>query len=314
MAQLLLIDDDPGTLFAFGQILRMAGHALMTASSGRQGLDVAREAAVDLILTDLRLPDMSGLEVLQHVRSWQMPVKFVVVTAFGNAQQVVAAMHLGAADFLEKPVFEEDLLLSVHRVLSNGHGDYPLRPADDRLDHLADLDRLAQRDRLADHADLDDLDRLVWPGAASDRLDSLDGLDNHESHAAARWARALIPAIESAADPRTIADWSRLAFVSAGALRNWCRTAGLSPRCSLVFARLLRAVRLGRDGKHKPEDVLDIMDRRTLVGLLKLAGLDPRHTLPDSIDTFLQHQTLVRDPDTLIEVKRALQARRAPSR
>ena len=134
------------------------------------------------------------------------------------------------------------------------------------------------------------------------------GTDTPSAHAAARWARALMPIVDSPTDPRTLGDWSRLAYASPGALRNWCRMAGISPRRSLVFARLLRAVVLNRDGRHSPENLLDVADRRTLDGLLRLGGLNRQHDFPHDIHSFLQRQTLVRDPDTMLEVQRAIEA------
>jgi|EndMetStandDraft_5_1072996.scaffolds.fasta_scaffold41405_1 CheY-like chemotaxis protein len=134
-----------------------------------------------------------------------------------------------------------------------------------------------------------------------------------EAHAAARWARALAPVIASAKDPRTVSGWSRLVFVSPGALRNWCRTAGVSARRSLVFARLLRVAFLSQDGRHRPEDLLDVVDRRTFVGLLKFAGLDPDRPFPKSPEEFLQQQMLVRDPDRLFEIRRALAELQRPA-
>lgn len=127
-----------------------------------------------------------------------------------------------------------------------------------------------------------------------------------EAHAAARWARALAPVINSTKDPRTVGGWSRLVFVSPGALRNWCRTAGVSARRSLVFARLLRAAFLSQGGHHRPEDLLDVVDRRTFLGLLKFAGLDPDLPFPLSPEEFLQQQMIVRDADRLTEIRRAL--------
>jgi CheY-like chemotaxis protein len=267
MTQLLLIDDDPGTLEGFGLILRAAGYAVRSAPSGTQGLSVLLNQPVDLVLTDLRLPDMSGLEILRQARAQQRPVPCVIITGFGSSRDAVTAMRLGAVDFLEKPVFQESLLRAV-------------------------------RNSLGDAAPETDEPEFVD-----------DSLDDHESHAAARWARVLLPILDSPKDPRTISGWSRLAFVSPGALRNWCRMAGISPRRSLVFARLLRAVFLGHGGRHKPENLLDVVDRRTLVGLLRLAGLNPQHDLPQDIDGFLQRQSLIRDPDALFEIRRALAVR-----
>jgi hypothetical protein len=124
-------------------------------------------------------------------------------------------------------------------------------------------------------------------------------------HAAARLARAVASVLDAPKDPRTITLWSRLIATSPGALRNWSRSAGLPPRRSLVFARLLRAVSLSASGRHKPENLLDVVDRRTVGRLLTFAGL-PSGTFPSSIDDFLRQQTLIRDPEALSEILRVI--------
>lgn len=141
---------------------------------------------------------------------------------------------------------------------------------------------------------------------AHDTPRRIDTPELEVAHASARWARALAPVITSAKDPRTVSGWSRLVFVSPGALRNWCRTAGVSARRSLVFGRLLRAAFLSQEGRHRPEDLLDVVDRRTFLGLLKFAGLDPEQPFPKSPEEFLQQQMIVRDADRLQEIRRAL--------
>jgi hypothetical protein len=124
----------------------------------------------------------------------------------------------------------------------------------------------------------------------------------------------LIPIIHSPTDPRTIGQWSRLTYVSSGALRNWCRTAGISPRRSLVFARLLRAVYLSDGRRHKLENLLDVVDRRTLAGLLRFAGLTWKGEFPENPDEFLRKQSLVVDPKALEAIRQALATRRTRPR
>jgi FixJ family two-component response regulator len=130
-----------------------------------------------------------------------------------------------------------------------------------------------------------------------------------EPHALARWVRALIPVVQSLTDPRTVQAWSVVAGVSQGALKTWCRMAGFSTKESLDFARLLRAVvRRGTHG-YRAQDSLDVVDRRTLVGLLRFGGVrsgDPAD-LPWSVDEFLAQQTLVRDLNAIRLLKASLQ-------
>jgi hypothetical protein len=130
-----------------------------------------------------------------------------------------------------------------------------------------------------------------------------------EAHAAARWAKAIVPLMDCPRDPKTIALWGDWIAVSPGALRNWCRTAGVSARRSLIFGRLLRAVHVSDGARHKPENVLDVVDRRTLAALLRFSGLNEHGDFPASVRQFLTIQTLIDDVDTLIEVERVLVAR-----
>lgn len=130
-----------------------------------------------------------------------------------------------------------------------------------------------------------------------------------QPHAAERWANAIVPIIECPGDPRTITGWSRCVAASPGAIRNWCVTAGISPRRSLVFGRLLRAVVLSEGGRRRPENLLDVVDRRTLCGLLRLGGFDHVHLFPTEAREFLERQTLVRDAEALRQIERALNER-----
>jgi CheY-like chemotaxis protein len=135
-----------------------------------------------------------------------------------------------------------------------------------------------------------------------------------EAHALMRWATAIVPIVESPRDPRTIAGWASWVAASPGTLRNWCRTARIGARRSLVFGRMLRAVLLGEEGRHRPENLLDIVDRRTLLGLLRYAGFKGERDLPTRVPEFLERQMLVRDAEALLAVARALDARGQPAR
>ncbi len=130
-----------------------------------------------------------------------------------------------------------------------------------------------------------------------------------EAHSLARWARALVPIIDSPEDPRTLRQWGRWVAASPGALRTWCRAADIAPRRSLVFGRLLRAVCLSNNGRCKLENLLNVVDRRTLVGLMRFSGFTAAHDFPTSVSAFLERQTLIRDPVALLEVTRALRDR-----
>ena len=122
----------------------------------------------------------------------------------------------------------------------------------------------------------------------------------------ARLAHTLTAIINSDADPRTIAGWSSCAFVSKGALKNWCVTARIPARRYLVFARLLRVVIRSEGGRHRPENLLSVADRRTMRGLLRASGFADESDLPGTIDEFLERQRLICEPDSMMEIRRVL--------
>jgi CheY-like chemotaxis protein len=101
--RLLVVDDDPDTLTTYRLILAMAGYQVATAETGKKGLELLQTEAFDLVLTDLRMPDLSGLELLAEAREIAPRVPVVIFTSWGSHAAEFAARHLGAADFIEKP-------------------------------------------------------------------------------------------------------------------------------------------------------------------------------------------------------------------
>lgn len=110
MSRILIVDDDQGTRDTFEATLRLAGFDVETASSGRDALDIARTRRSQLVLTDLRLPDISGVDVLRALRAEQVEVPVVILTAFGSVGSAVDALKSGAQDFVEKPIDDADLV------------------------------------------------------------------------------------------------------------------------------------------------------------------------------------------------------------
>jgi ActR/RegA family two-component response regulator len=111
-------------------------------------------------------------------------------------------------------------------------------------------------------------------------------------HSLIRWATLVVRVIDAPSDLRTVPEWGHFVGVSAGALRNWCRTAHIGSRQSLLFARLLRAVVKGHIHSMPAEDLLNIVDRRTLLKVIRASGgIDGQ--LPVTVDTFFEHQHIV---------------------
>src|SRR5262245_12730836 len=109
----LVVDDDPGVRESFRLILE-DHYDVVDVPDGPGALDVVRASAIDLVLLDIRLPGMDGIEVLERIKALDEGIEVILVTAVKTVRTAVAAMKLGAFDYLTKP-FEEDELLSLSR-------------------------------------------------------------------------------------------------------------------------------------------------------------------------------------------------------
>ncbi len=121
--RILLVEDRDSLRRLLARALADDGHEVAAAATGGDAVRLLGERQFDLVLTDLKLPDLSGLEVLAASRQAQPRAPVVVLTAFGTVGAAVEAMKLGAYDFLEKPLELPDLTRLVGRALRDGAGN-----------------------------------------------------------------------------------------------------------------------------------------------------------------------------------------------
>ena len=111
----LLVDDEPQILAILAETLKAGGFTAHTCESGPEALDYLDNHAVELMVTDLRMPGMSGTDLLEEVRKRNNDLPVVFLTGFGDMKSAVDAMRLGAFDYLNKPVDAERLIQTVKR-------------------------------------------------------------------------------------------------------------------------------------------------------------------------------------------------------
>ncbi len=116
---ILIIDDEKNIREGLAMALEDEGYEILTAGDGKSGLDMALKEDVDLVITDLKMPEISGEEVLQQVISKRPGVPVIVLTGHGTVETAVEAMRVGAYDFLTKPLDLDRLFLLVKRALQN---------------------------------------------------------------------------------------------------------------------------------------------------------------------------------------------------
>ena len=119
---ILIIDDEPNLRLVFRTALETAGYHVAEAADGVAGLKRLRNYPFDLVLLDLSMPGLGGMDVLERIRDAEIPVPVVVITAHGNVPGAVEAMKLGAIDFLSKPIKPEVLRSIVADVLRRREG------------------------------------------------------------------------------------------------------------------------------------------------------------------------------------------------
>src|ERR671919_301337 len=109
-ATLLVADDDPGLRESLERTLTREGYRVLLASDGRAALERFQSGGVDLIVTDLKMPGLTGLELLRAAKAIAPDVDVILLTAFGTVEEAVKAMKDGAYDFLTKPFRREQAL------------------------------------------------------------------------------------------------------------------------------------------------------------------------------------------------------------
>jgi two-component system, NtrC family, nitrogen regulation response regulator NtrX len=116
-AHLLVIDDDPNTLASLSRAFRLAGYEATVCDSAARALELVRSARFDLILSDVVMPGKDGIALLEEFKALGLLTPVVMMSGQANVEMAVRATRLGAADFLEKPLSTEKLLLTVENVL-----------------------------------------------------------------------------------------------------------------------------------------------------------------------------------------------------
>ncbi len=119
MSELMLIVDDEEIIReSLSFILTKEGYNVKEAANGKIALDLVKEHSFDLILTDLEMPEMKGIELLEHVTRLSPETMVVIITAYGSIDTAIAALRQGAVDYILKPVEFDELILKVRRLFA----------------------------------------------------------------------------------------------------------------------------------------------------------------------------------------------------
>lgn len=118
MENILIVDDEKNYTMIIGEILQEEGYTSITASSGMEALDILNNETIDLILTDVKMPGMSGIQLLEKIKELNPDIPVIIMTAYGSVEKAVDAMHRGAYTFILKPFENQALIAYITKALS----------------------------------------------------------------------------------------------------------------------------------------------------------------------------------------------------
>ncbi len=130
---ILIVEDEEVLRQSLAELLSDEGYEVQQASDGKQAYELILDHPADLILTDIRMPNMDGLELLGKLRQTAPQTPVIILTAYGTVESAVAAMHSGAHDYMLKPVNFDEVLLKIERALEYGDMDRTRQVMTDQL-------------------------------------------------------------------------------------------------------------------------------------------------------------------------------------
>ncbi|MBL4584974.1 MAG: response regulator [Pseudomonadales bacterium] len=119
--RVLLVDDEPRITELLAFSLRKEQYIIETATSGPEALKTLKERPVEIVVTDIRMPEMDGFELCQHVMELYPATQVIIISAHGDVESAVEALKIGAVDFLQKPIDPKVLLLSLNSSAEKWH-------------------------------------------------------------------------------------------------------------------------------------------------------------------------------------------------
>lgn len=155
-SRILVMEDDVNIARGLAMVLGDENYNVKVANDGQSALDAFKAEDFDLLIADIRLPDMNGMDVIKQVRRHTPETKIIVITGFVSTSVAVDAMHTGVTDFLAKPFSEKQIIKSVHKTLTST----PVNEGDAYVHTISETDRLIQKKEVLQILDRTNDDQL----------------------------------------------------------------------------------------------------------------------------------------------------------
>ena len=131
MATILIVDDDPGVLLVCSRALKGAGHSVITASNTAEARHLLEDQTFELIITDIKMPGMDGLTMLQEIRKTHPDLRALIMTAYPSLENAITAMHLQVSEYLVKPFELSEFNAAVKEALGASSSSPPPAATDE---------------------------------------------------------------------------------------------------------------------------------------------------------------------------------------
>ena len=119
--KILLVDDDEGIRTSFSTLLIKKGYNIDAKSSGMEAINSIKKSKYDILLTDLKMPNMTGIELMKEARKIDPDLGIIIMTGYGEIASYLEAMDLGAVEYLNKPVNTGDLEIIIKKLASDSN-------------------------------------------------------------------------------------------------------------------------------------------------------------------------------------------------
>ncbi len=119
MDVILVVDDEPNYLIVLSELLRDEGFEVFTAPGGKEGLEFVRDVDLDIVITDIQMPDMDGLSFLKEIKKVNPDLPVIAITAYAEVEKAVQAMQAGAFNYLSKPFSNDELIVNISKAVQH---------------------------------------------------------------------------------------------------------------------------------------------------------------------------------------------------
>lgn len=119
---ILIVDDEEGLREGLSRLLEGEGYAIVAAETGEEALQILQQSHIDLVLTDMRMPGMSGIDLLKKIRESYGELGVIILTGYGQIESYIEAMNSGAIEYVSKPFKVNELKFIVNKVLTEHTG------------------------------------------------------------------------------------------------------------------------------------------------------------------------------------------------